>query len=109
MASGYAPAGQSLIYASVRGDWQGAADELPEAIRRQAAGWLGSEVDQWWQLASVRVPRALPVETPAVRRTRPRSGRVAPGLFLCGDHLTTSSINGALRAGRLFAEELLTT
>lgn len=108
VASGYAPAGQSLVYASVRGDWQGPAADLSAAIQRQAAGWLGSEVKQWRQLASVSVPRALPVETPTVRRTRLRSGRIAPGLFLCGDHLTTSSINGALRSGRLVAEELLT-
>lgn len=107
VAAGYAPAGQSLVYASVRGDWSGAAEELPAAIQRQAAGWLGEEAGGWRQLATVTVPRALPVETPAVRHARPASGQLGPGLLLCGDHLTTSSINGALAAGRRVAEELL--
>jgi phytoene dehydrogenase-like protein len=107
VAAGYAPAGQSLIYASVRGDWTGAVADLPAAIQQQAAGWLGAEVNGWRQLATVAVPRALPVETPAVRRARPVSGQLGPGLFLCGDHLTTSSINGALAAGRRVAETLL--
>ncbi len=107
VATGYAPAGQTLIYLSVRGDWTGPADELPTAVRRQAAGWIGSETDSWRHLTTVAVPRALPVETPAVRRSRPASGQLGPGLFLCGDHLTTSSINGALAAGRLVAESLL--
>lgn len=107
VAAGYAPAGQTLIYASVRGDWTGPASELPAAIRRQAADWIGSGAEGWRQLATVTVPRALPVETPAVRRARPASGQLCPGLFLCGDHLTTSSINGALAAGRLVAEGLL--
>jgi len=107
VAADYAPAGQTLVYASVRGDWNGAADNLAVAIKRQAAGWLGAEADGWRQLTTVTVPRALPVETPAVRRARPASARLAPGLLLCGDHLTTSSINGALTAGRRVAEELL--
>ena len=107
VAAGYAPKGQSLVYASVRGDWTGAAADLPAAIQQQAAGWLGTEVNGWRQLATVAVPRALPVETPAVRRARSVSGQLGPGLFLCGDHLTTSSINGALAAGRRVAETLL--
>lgn len=107
VASGYAPAGQSLIYASVRGDWQGSTDDLSAAIQRQAASWLGSEVEQWRHLTSVMVPQALPVETPAVRCARPRPLGIAPGLFLCGDYLTTSSINGALHSGRIVAEEVL--
>jgi len=107
VAAGYAPAGQTLVYASVRGDWTGMQEQLPEAIRQQAANWLSDEAAGWRHLTTVTVPRALPVETPAVRRSRLGSARIAPGLLLCGDHLTTSSINGALTAGRRVAEELL--
>jgi len=107
VAAGYAPSGQSLVYVSVRGDWEGSPDELADAICRQAAGWLGPQAMRWRQLTTVPVPRALPVETPEVRLARPKNARCAPGLFLCGDHLTTASINGALMAGRQVAEELL--
>jgi phytoene dehydrogenase-like protein len=107
VTSGYAPEGKNLIYVSVRGDWQGKAEQLPATIRQQARAWFGVEVEQWKDFATVSVPRALPIETPASRQQRFPSNYLAPGLFLCGDHLTTSSINGALAAGRLAAEEVL--
>ena len=107
VAAGYAPAGKSLVYVSVRGDWEGTSDKLPDAICRQAAGWLGSQVNTWRHLTTITVPLALPVETPIVRRARPAAARIGPGLFLCGDHLTTASINGAMAAGRLIAEDIL--
>ena len=107
VADGYAPEGKNLIYVSIRGDWEGEDESLPVAIRKQARAWFGAEVEQWNHVTTVSVPHALPVETPTSRRQRFQSNRLAPGLFLCGDHLTTSSINGALAAGRLAAEEVL--
>ena len=107
VTEGYAPDGKNLIYVSVRGDWEGEDDQLVYAIRQQAEVWLGPDVKLWKHLSTVTVPKALPIETPLSRRRRPPSSFLAPGLFLCGDHLTTSSINGALVAGRLAAEEVL--
>ena len=107
VTKGYAPNGKNLIYVSVRGDWEGDDDQLTDAIRQQAEVWFGPDVKLWNHLTTVTVSKALPNETPLSRRRRPRSSYLAPGLFLCGDHLTTSSINGALVAGRLAAEEVL--
>jgi phytoene dehydrogenase-like protein len=107
VAAGYAPAGKSLIYVSVRADWEGSPDELADAICRQATAWLGPETATWRHLKTIAVPFALPVETPAVRQARLPSARLGPGLFLCGDHLTTASINGGLKAGRQVAEAVL--
>ena len=107
VTKGYAPNGKNLIYVSVRGDWEGDDDQLTGAIRQQAEVWFGPDVKLWNHLTTVTVAKALPNETPLARRRRPRSSYLAPGLFLCGDHLTTSSINGALVAGRLAAEEVL--
>ncbi len=107
VTEGYAPNGKNLVYVSVRGDWEGEDDQLIAAIRHQAEVWFGPDVKLWNHLATITVPKALPNETPLSRRRRPRSSYLAPGLFLCGDHLTTSSINGALVAGRLTAEEVL--
>ena len=106
VAAGYAPAGRSVVSVSIRGDWNGADEDLPEAVRRQAAGWLGGDAASWRHLATVRVPLALPDESPAARATRPGSPRLAPGLFLCGDHCAAASINGALASGRRCADAI---
>jgi phytoene dehydrogenase-like protein len=107
VAAGYAPPGTSLITASVRGDWSG--ESVEDAVKRQAAGWFGRAVDGWRHLATVEVPRALPDESPAARRLRPASPRLASGLWLCGDHCGAASINGALASGRRCAEAVFAT
>ncbi len=107
VTKGYAPDGKNLIYVSVRSDWKGEDDQLASAVRRQAEAWFGPDATRWNHLATVNVPKALPIETPLSRQQRPRSSCLDTGLFLCGDHLTSSSINGALVAGRLAAEEVV--
>jgi phytoene dehydrogenase-like protein len=105
VAAGYAPAGTSVVYASIRGDWQ--ETDVADAVRRQAAGWFGPGPSAWRHLATVHVPRALPDESPEARRLRPSSPRLAAGLFLCGDHCGSGSINGALASGRRAAAAVL--
>jgi phytoene dehydrogenase-like protein len=107
VASGYAPAGRSLICVSVRGDAPADDETLADAVRGQAAAWFGDAVRGWRWLATVRVDHALPDESPAARRLRSPTGPVAPGLFLCGDHCTSASINGALSSGRRCAAAVL--
>jgi len=107
VAGGYAPAGAALVQVSIRDGWVGAVDSLADDVRRQAATWFGPAALDWRHLATVAVPRALPDESPAARRARPRSPVVAPGLFVCGDHVTSASINGALVSGRRCAEAVL--
>jgi len=107
VAGGYAPPGAAVVYASIRQDWQGGDGELHDAVRRQAAGWFGQSVHAWRHLKTVRVDRALPDESPSARRSRAIAPQLAPGLFLCGDHCTTASINGALLSGRACAETVL--
>jgi len=107
VAAGYAPAGRSLIYASLRADAPADGPRLVVAVKQQAAGWFAAAVNEWTHLTTVEVPHALPDESPAARRDRPGGPRLAPGLFICGDHCSTASINGALASGRLCAEALL--
>ncbi|NBW97623.1 MAG: oxidoreductase, partial [Planctomycetia bacterium] len=40
-------------------------------------------------------------------RLRPPAPRLADGLFICGDHCTSGSINGALASGRRCAEAVM--
>lgn len=100
VARGYAPVGQSLVTVSVRQGWQGEERQLVDAIRGQAAGWFGEGARSWRHLRTVHVRHALPDESPAARRLRPASPRLADGLYLCGDHCASASINGALASGR---------
>jgi protoporphyrinogen oxidase len=107
IAAGYAPAGRSVVYASIRSDSNDADGDLVENVRRQAAGWFGARPASWRHLATVNVPLALPDESPAARAARPESPWLVPGLFLCGDHCAAASINGALASGRRCAEAIL--
>ncbi|RLS75943.1 MAG: FAD-dependent oxidoreductase [Planctomycetota bacterium] len=107
VAGGYAPPGASIVCVSLRSDWHGDDAAVSNAVRDQAAGWFGAGCRGWRHLATVRVARALPDETPAARALRPAESQLAPGLFLCGDHCTSGSINGALASGRKCALTVL--
>jgi phytoene dehydrogenase-like protein len=109
VVSGYAPPGQSLVCVSVRDDAPTDDEPLADAVRGQAGGWFGEASLRWRPLAVVRVDHALPDESPAARRLRSPGGRLAPRLFLCGDHCSSASINGALASGRRCAEAVLAT
>jgi len=107
VAAGYAPPGAALVTVSVRGSWTGSDVELAAEIRRQASSWFGAAVRDWRSLAIVHVPAALPGETPSDRSWRHIEPALGPGLFLCGDHCSSASINGALGSGRRCAEAML--
>ncbi len=97
VAAGYAPAGQSLVSATVIG--ASVAVEEPDAaltlaLQTELAGRFGSDVLTWRPLGVRRVRRGLPV------LTGPGSGLGAssprPGLWICGDHVASASIQGAM-------------
>ncbi|NBX30837.1 hypothetical protein EBR04_10430 [bacterium] len=105
VVGGYAPAGAALVTVSLRTGAAVAADTIA-AVKRQAAGWFGSQAGRWRHLATVPVPEALPDESVAARALRPPAPRLAPGLLVCGDHCTSGSINGAMVSGRRCAAAL---
>ncbi|MEX0670760.1 MAG: NAD(P)/FAD-dependent oxidoreductase [Pirellulales bacterium] len=105
IATGYAPPGRSLITVSIRGDWKEADPVI--AVKRQAAAWCGQAVEAWHHLATVDVARALPDESPAARLARAFGPQLANGLWICGDHCGTASINGALASGRRCAQAII--
>ena len=100
VAPSYAPPGAALVSATVLGiPFQDDA-ALEAAVRRQVRRWFGSQVDAWRRLAVHRIPYALPALTPAEFATPERPVRLRPGLFVCGDHRDSASIQGALASGR---------
>lgn len=100
----YAPPGQALISASVVGNPSLTDKEVERQARNQLRQWYGAVVDDWRLLKSYRVLHALPAQPPPALTPPERPVRLGDGIFVCGDHRTNASINGALRSGRLAAE-----
>jgi phytoene dehydrogenase-like protein len=113
VASEYAPRNQSLISISLgpmdesinRDD----IDAVDSEVRRQLHGWFGGRVDGWRRLAVYRVPYGLPQGPldPVLRSIEVRDYGGPPGVFLCGDHCETPSIQGAMNSGIRAAEAIL--
>lgn len=104
VAPEYAPAGTSLVSTSVLG----VPDDLAAAersTRRHLEALYGTSGEEWDLIRSYAIPHALP----AMRAPHPlkRPIRLGDGLYLCGDHRDTSSIQGALYSGRRAAEAVL--
>ncbi len=104
-APSYAPAGQHLVQASAL---LAPGTEPPpvEAVREQLASLYSRPTDGWRLLATHVIREALPEMPPPVEVRRRIS--FGPGLFVCGDHRDTASIQGALVSGRRTAEAILT-
>jgi phytoene dehydrogenase-like protein len=105
VAPSYAPAGQSLVSVSTVGIPEQDDAALEKAVRAQLTGWFGAAVASWRHLKTYRIPFALPARTsldPAALPVCPR-----PGLFVCGDHRETPSLQGAMASGRRAAAAVL--
>ncbi|WP_091101549.1 NAD(P)/FAD-dependent oxidoreductase [Nonomuraea pusilla] len=98
-APGYSPDGRALISTSVLGV---ATDEAPVRARLEEiyGGTRG-----WRHLATYPIAEALPAMPPPYPLRRPV--RLGPGLYVCGDHRDTGSLQGALVSGRRAAQAVL--
>jgi glycine/D-amino acid oxidase-like deaminating enzyme len=103
-APSYAAAGQHLVQASAL---LAAGSEPPPVaeVLAQLASLYRCPTDDWRLLTTHVVRNALPGMPPPVEVRKPIS--FGPGLFVCGDHRDTASIQGALVSGRRTAEAIL--
>jgi phytoene dehydrogenase-like protein len=103
VAPSYAPAGQHLVAAAVPGR---AADTDAETIERevrvQLRGWWGAQVDAWRTLRTYVIPHGQPDQSPPLHPKQTVS--LGGGVYVCGDHRDTASIQGALYSGRRCGE-----
>ena len=107
VAPSYAPRGRHLVSATIIGSRPEDDAALDRATRTQLSDWFGASVTEHWELLRVsRVPFSLP-RTLLGETQAAEAVRRAPGLYCCGDHLETPSINGAMRSGRRAAEAVL--
>jgi len=103
VAPGYAPAGRTLVQATALLDASRPVTDA-EALRQTADIW-GVDPAPWRLIARDDLPHALP-EQPAPLSLR-RPVRVGEGLYCCGDHRDTASIQGALVSGERAAAAVL--
>lgn len=102
VAPGYAPAGRHLIAAACPGD---TSTDLVTTATAQLNRWFGGATTDWDLLRVDRIVHAQPNQEPPLR---PRQAvRVDDGLWVCGDHRDTGSIQGAMFSGRRTADAVL--
>jgi protoporphyrinogen oxidase len=107
VAPGYAPEGRALVAAVVVGEPAEDDETLERAVRDQLIRWFGLEAGGWTRLQTTHIPYALPDQSPPFLSSPERAVRRRPGLYVCGDHRRTGSINGAIASGRAAARALL--
>lgn len=102
----YAPLDQSLISVTVLGVPSN-SEELQNQVRGQLREWFGAVVDSWRHLRTYQIPYALPTQAPPALSPVAKPARRTDGTFVCGDHLDTASIQGAMVSGRRAAEQII--
>ena len=104
LAADYAPPGRALVSVSVLGTVEAA--DLESRVLAELEAWFGIAVREWRHLRTYRIERALPRQAPGAGFTGPGFRKEA-GVYLCGDHLWSASIEGAIISGLRTAEAIL--
>ncbi len=102
IAPSYAPPGQHLIVAALPGVIDG---DLETMSRDQLRTWWGPQVDAWRHIKTYRIAHAGPEQLPPFNPEQQVS--LGDGIFVCGDHRYTGSIQGALYSGRRCGDAVL--
>ncbi|MEU0991967.1 NAD(P)/FAD-dependent oxidoreductase [Streptomyces sp. NPDC005953] len=97
-----APEGRVLITSTVLGP---PPPQLEQSVRVQLTHLYGIPTDDWEVLAVHRSPQAVPAMPPPHDLRRPV--RVLAGLYVCGDHRTTSTVWGAMHSARRVTDAIL--
>lgn len=97
----YSADGRALISVSLLGlpDEEG----LVERVLKELSHWFGNGVLRWQHLRTDTIRRALPEQLPGVAR---KAYAEAAGVYVCGDHYLSASIEGAVLSGKRAAEAI---
>jgi phytoene dehydrogenase-like protein len=105
VAPGYAPPGHHLVSVTVLHP-AASQDQLLHNVRQQLRDWFGDKANTWEFLRSYRIQHALPDQSLEHGGVNMSAVRVSHGLYVCGDHRGTASLNGAMLSGRRAAEAI---
>ncbi|ELS52679.1 NAD(P)/FAD-dependent oxidoreductase [Streptomyces viridochromogenes] len=98
-----APAGRALVSSTVLGT---PPPDIDTAVRRHLSRLYGTSTARWETLAVHHTPEAVPAMRPPHDLRRPV--RLLAGLYVCGDHRDTSTVQGALHSAHRAASAILT-
>ncbi|MBT2423931.1 FAD-dependent oxidoreductase [Streptomyces sp. ISL-22] len=98
-----APAGRALVSSTVLGT---PPPDIDTAVRRHLSRLYGTSTARWETLAVHHTPEAVPAMRPPHDPRRPV--RLLAGLYVCGDHRDTSTVQGALHSAHRAASAILT-
>ena len=104
VAPGYAPDDRALVSVVVVGPPPTPQDTLEREVRAQLIDWFGLQAGGWTHLQTQHIPYALPKQAPPFLSPPEKDVRRRPGLYVCGDHRRTASLNGAIASGRAAAD-----
>jgi len=97
-----APAGRVLISSTVLGT---PPDDVDDAVHAHLARLYGTSTSRWETLAVHHTAEAVPAMRPPHDLRRPV--RLLAGLYVCGDHRDTSTVQGALHSAHRAATALI--
>ncbi|MER6524487.1 NAD(P)/FAD-dependent oxidoreductase [Streptomyces sp. NPDC001508] len=97
-----APAGRALVSSTVLG---APPEGVDTAVRMHLSRLYGISTHRWETLAVHHTPEAVPAMRPPHDLRRPV--RLLAGLYVCGDHRDTSTVQGALHSARRAASAIL--
>jgi phytoene dehydrogenase-like protein len=103
IATGYAPRGYHLVSITTL-HAPLSEDHLIRDVREQLLHWFGVQANGWEFLRAYHIDHALPDQSIERGGVAMAGVRVKRGLYVCGDHCGTASLNGAMLAGRRAAE-----
>jgi phytoene dehydrogenase-like protein len=107
VAPSYGPPGKALVSVTLIGLFDDTSDhDLVDEVISELSGWFGgSMVGSWKPFRTYRFRYAQPNQCPPTNLMK--NPQIGSGLYLCGDHLTSATFDGALASGRKAAEALL--
>lgn len=107
VAPSYAPRGQHLVACTTLTKESLTDAELEWRSRAELESWFGTPAVRLRLLAVYRTPRAQFPQPPGFTARRPTAQTRIPGLYLAGEYLHSSSIQGALASGLQAARAVL--
>jgi phytoene dehydrogenase-like protein len=107
VSASYAPPNEHLISVSTIGIPFDSESDLVPVIQNELSQWFGNSVWDWKKLHHYSIKNALPAYDPQSLFRKQLKGELPDWLYLCGDHMETPSLEGAIKSARKTAELIL--
>jgi len=102
VSKAYAPSGKHQIAVSIFGTEFN--KDIETRIKKECSAWFGNQTSQWRVIQQQLIKKALPKQMKVRFKFSREECQIGERLFCAGDFMLNSSINGALKSGRLAAE-----